>query len=198
MTTPNSIKSPRERIIETACDLFYKQGYHSTGINQIISESSVAKASFYDHFPSKDALLYEYVCEMSRLDFAEFCAEVNQIETAKERFYGPFHILLPWLNTTDFRGCPFQNVVSEIPPKDEKIQKIIRKHRAREHDFFRDLAQDYRAEDPKLTSMDCEAIADMYQLLFNGAIATATAYRENWPVEHAISTLEDFISKYSE
>ena len=50
------MNSPRERILDTATILFHQQGYNSTGINQIISEAKVAKASFYQHFKSKDDL----------------------------------------------------------------------------------------------------------------------------------------------
>ena len=47
----------RERILDTAARLFYAQGYNSTGINQVIKEANVAKASLYQHFPSKEDLL---------------------------------------------------------------------------------------------------------------------------------------------
>src|SRR3990170_8711751 len=48
---------PRDRIIDTALRLFYEQGYLATGINQIIAESQVAKATFYSHFSSKENLI---------------------------------------------------------------------------------------------------------------------------------------------
>ncbi|MEM7184121.1 MAG: TetR/AcrR family transcriptional regulator [Spirochaetota bacterium] len=49
-------KKPEKRILYTAIRLFYNQGYNATGINQIIKEAQVAKASFYDHYPSKEQL----------------------------------------------------------------------------------------------------------------------------------------------
>jgi AcrR family transcriptional regulator len=52
---------PRDRIIDTALRLFYEQGYLATGINQIIAESQVAKATFYSHFPSKENLCIAYL-----------------------------------------------------------------------------------------------------------------------------------------
>ena len=55
--------SSRERIIATANELFYRQGYHQTGINQIIEESGVAKATFYSNFKSKEELCVEYLRE---------------------------------------------------------------------------------------------------------------------------------------
>ncbi len=55
------MKSPRERIIETTFQLFARQGYNSTGINQIISEAEVARASFYQYFKSKEDLCVEFL-----------------------------------------------------------------------------------------------------------------------------------------
>ena len=52
---------PKERVMEVASKLFREQGFNSTGINQIIKESNVAKSSFYDHFKSKDLLALEYL-----------------------------------------------------------------------------------------------------------------------------------------
>lgn len=195
MNTTKTKKSPKERIIETACDLFYKQGFHATGINQIIAESAVAKASFYDHFPSKDELIHDYVLEMSKRDFAEFCDEIDEYDTAEERFYGPLRILGPWFIETDYRGCPFQNVVSEIPRKDERIQEMIKKHRARERNFLYELGKKYLEENPELVDVDPEALADLYQLLFDGAIANATAYRNMEPVDAAITSLKNYLTR---
>ena len=53
--------NPRDRILETASRLFYTQGYNNTGINQLIKAAKVAKASFYEYFPSKEDLLLEYL-----------------------------------------------------------------------------------------------------------------------------------------
>ena len=51
----------KTKVLNTAAQLFYKQGYNATGINQIIDESSIAKASLYNHFKSKTELLYAYL-----------------------------------------------------------------------------------------------------------------------------------------
>jgi AcrR family transcriptional regulator len=71
-------RSPvQDRIMAAAADLFYRQGYRATGINQVIAESGVAKASFYDHFPSKDDLLYAYVLDTSRRELADVRSQVD-------------------------------------------------------------------------------------------------------------------------
>jgi AcrR family transcriptional regulator len=59
--TPANTTKPRERILETAANLFYANGYRAVGIDRIIAESGVAKMSFYRHFPSKDDLIAAYL-----------------------------------------------------------------------------------------------------------------------------------------
>lgn len=54
-------QSVRERIIDTASRLFYFNGYNQTGVNQIIKEASVAKASLYQHFRSKEDIAVVYL-----------------------------------------------------------------------------------------------------------------------------------------
>ncbi|MCO1692374.1 helix-turn-helix transcriptional regulator, partial [Pseudomonas aeruginosa] len=47
----------REQLLSTAVDLFYREGYHATGIDRILAESGVAKMTLYKHFRSKDELI---------------------------------------------------------------------------------------------------------------------------------------------
>ena len=51
----------KNRIIETASFLFYKNGYNLTGINEIISETGIAKATLYNHFKSKEDICLAYL-----------------------------------------------------------------------------------------------------------------------------------------
>ena len=54
-------KPVKERLIETASELFYQNGYNNTGINEVIAKAKVAKASLYTHFKTKDALCLAYL-----------------------------------------------------------------------------------------------------------------------------------------
>jgi AcrR family transcriptional regulator len=53
--------SPRDRILQVAGNLFYREGYRATGIDRVIAEADVAKATFYKHFPSKDELIVAWI-----------------------------------------------------------------------------------------------------------------------------------------
>src|SRR5436190_23947816 len=82
------LESPaRQRILKTAQNLFYRNGYRATGINEIIDKSGVAKATFYAHFPSKEDLVLEYIRTLNQADTPSALAPLEQ-------YPGPFENLL--------------------------------------------------------------------------------------------------------
>ena len=190
-------KSPRDRILRTAMDLFYRQGYTATGINQIIGEAAVARASFYAHFPSKEDLLLAYATEMSRMEIGGLRSDVAALSTARERFFGPLEILPPWLVSSGFRGCPFQNVMAEVPPDAIKVWEVARQHRESIRAFIRELALDLKISDPAFGHLDPEKVATTYLMIFEGVISTCVAYRETWPIPLAKDTLLVLLTKAS-
>jgi AcrR family transcriptional regulator len=78
--------SPRERILNTASILFHKQGYNNTGINQIIADSGVSKASFYDHFKSKDDLCLEFLNQRYEYWSSQWNAFISKASNQKEKY----------------------------------------------------------------------------------------------------------------
>lgn len=196
MSSTNTKTSVRNRIIATASDLFYRQGYRATGINQIIAESGVAKASFYDHFPSKEDLLYVYACKTSDFEINDVRNDVLALKSARERFFGPLRILAPWFESSGYRGCPFQNLLAEAPPEAIKVREVGRAHREKTRHFFQELIRDLMIEDPGLDRVEVDRLADIYMVLFEGTMATAVTYRACWPVDRAVEALEDLLEHY--
>ncbi len=188
MATAETNPPPRERILRIAIDLFYRQGIRATGINQIIAESGVAKASFYTHFPSKDDLVVAYAEHLADHEIAELRVVASEGATARERLLAPLRSLEPWFQSSGYRGCPFQNLAAEVPPETPGIGRVVRRHRENLRSLFRELIGEVII-DEKLKA-NPEALADTALLMFEGAIAVSVAYRQAWPVEHAIGDLE--------
>ncbi len=115
----NSAGDSSARILETASRLFYEQGYNATGINQIIAEAEVAKASFYHHFHSKEELCVAYLRKRHQDWFSWLWREIEQHESAQERLLSLFTFLEQWLPNCNFRGCAFLNIASEVAPVEE-------------------------------------------------------------------------------
>lgn len=189
------VSSVRDRILAVASDLFYRQGYRATGINQVIAESGVAKASFYDHFPSKEDLLLAYISQIAQRESADLRQEVMILPTARERFFGLLGVLIPWFKETNYRGCPFQNVVAEIPQEAPQVHEVVRQYHESIRQLIGELTDDLMKEDPSLAHLDRGGLVDTYLLLLEGAIVTAVAYRDTWPVEKAIEALHAYLAR---
>ncbi|MVM36813.1 TetR family transcriptional regulator [Spirosoma sp. HMF3257] len=165
----------RERIIDTASRLFYKQGYNLTGINQLIDEAGVAKASLYQHFSSKEELLIAYLTKTSSEWFIQLNSHVAPYDTPKAKVLAAFDLLLNFSEEVSFRGCNFQNIISEVPQESESVRAVIRNHKARMRQFFTDLlAETAQAE-----------LADAVTVLFEGALIAGQMQQDVWPVQSA-------------
>jgi len=126
-------KAPaRERILTTARTLFYSRGIYATGIDLIVEEAHIAKASLYHHFPSKEQLVAAYLAEL-RTQF-EVALE-REVNTRGNDISIPFDFLDQALVTGDFFGCPFTNALTEMPTSPLIISEV-RSYRDRVFEFF--------------------------------------------------------------
>lgn len=156
----------KERIIDTASGLFHRQGYNSTGINQIISEASVAKASFYSHFKSKDDLCVAFLDARHTYWFSELTAYCAKSQGAKERVLAAFDFIIHMNNKEDFRGCSFLNILSEISADQGPILSVIQSHKQDLRKFFQNELSE-------------ESLSDHVYLLFESSIIESQLFRSN-------------------
>lgn len=190
--------SPFERIMEVASDLFFNQGYRATGINEVISKSGVAKATFYSNFKTKDELCKRYLQGLreNELNYVEEC--VCEAKGPLERFLAPLRSLGPWLLETEFRGCPFVNIASEVPDFDSPLRKEGVKAYDGVAARVQQLCEELLASDPKrYAGLDAKQLAREYMLIFAGAVALAEIYNSVTPVEQAEQILRAMIGNKS-
>ncbi|HEX3015897.1 MAG TPA: TetR/AcrR family transcriptional regulator [Desulfobacteria bacterium] len=83
----------REKIYHTALTLFRIQGFEKTSVDQITSRADVGKGTFYNYFPSKEGVIYEYAQEVNREILDRGRDRMNQMASARERL---FFILENW------------------------------------------------------------------------------------------------------
>ena len=171
---------PRERILETALRLFHEQGYHTTGINQIISEAGVAKASLYLHFKSKEDLGVEYLKARQEIWFAQLLSFTDESKKTKKKILAAFDYLAYNNEKENFRGCSFMNMLSEIPSEDSVLLTMIQQYKQQVRQFFADLM-----EHPK------DQLSDTVYLLFESAMLESQLYKSQWPVDRAKKIIAD-------
>jgi AcrR family transcriptional regulator len=171
-------KSAKERILETASDLFYREGIRAVGIDRIIAESDVAKASFYRNFPSKDDLIIAYMeyRHSRRLAVFEEARRLFPHDGVKQLYY-LVEELIDRLKGSDFRGCPFMNTLVEFPepghPAHTKAEEI---HRQLWNEVAI-VAREAGAADPV-------GLSEQLRLLKSGAAMVAYIDRDSFQPEH--------------
>jgi AcrR family transcriptional regulator len=161
--------------------LFHKQGYNNTGINQIIEEANVSKASFYQHFRSKDELCIEFLNKRYDYWASELEQFTSEAKTVQEKILKSFDFLVDMNEREDFRGCSFLNILSEIPADKEEIHKVIRYHKNKLRECFNEDIQNDIAS------------AHIY-LLFESSILTSQLYRSNELIEKSKIIVQDLLS----
>lgn len=165
----------KEQIVETASRLFYEQGYNATGINQIIAEAGVAKASLYQHFPSKEDLLAEYLGNESVRTMESLAKEVARHDSVQAKITAMFDNLGRTIRKTDFQGCQFLNIVSEIPANNERIRALIQKQKNEIRQLFKNILKEEKKQD----------LADEFYLLFEAALITGKVHQADWTIRTA-------------
>ncbi|MEN8136657.1 MAG: TetR/AcrR family transcriptional regulator [Thermodesulfobacteriota bacterium] len=185
----------RDRIIETALDLFYKQGYLATGINQIIAESEVAKATFYSNFASKEALCIAYLQARHSLWMGWLRESVEGNETPKEKLLGVFLFLKKWMQESNYRGCAFLNIASEVPLQDSKIRSEVTNHKEDLQAYLKELILDVFESDKTHEESDAQQLARMIYVLVEGAIVSSQNFNNIWPIEAAQEAAESLLTK---
>ncbi|MEJ2880518.1 TetR/AcrR family transcriptional regulator [Pedobacter sp. GR22-6] len=175
------MSSPKKRILATASVLFASQGYNSTGINQIIAEANVAKASFYQHFKSKEDLCVAFLDARHEYWFNELYDYIKKAEGLKSKVVSSFDFLIHMNAKENFRGCSFLNILSEIPGDNLKLLNPIQRHKEDLREFFKSLIAD-------------EAISDHVYLLFESCITESKMFKSNQLIERSKSIINNLIN----
>lgn len=128
--------SAKEKILNTATELFYKRGVNSTGIDLIIAEAGIAKASLYNNFASKEELVAKYL-ERIRLEFEASLAMA--IEDRGMILSIPFDLLEKSVDNGEFFGCPFTNALTELPSS-LLVRAEVAKYRKAVESYFSQVA----------------------------------------------------------
>ena len=180
---PDTRRSPqlskRDQLLETAWQLFYRDGYHATGIDRILTKAGVAKMTLYKHFRSKEELILAVLEKRSdqfRESFFEFLDTKKR--TPERDLLAVFDWLIAWVESKDFRGCLFQKAMAEYQELEDPIHQAALAHKAAFHGEIRRLVVAAGLAKPK-------ALTDQLALLVEGAILNSQALGASTPAVHA-------------
>jgi AcrR family transcriptional regulator len=118
----------RERLLNSACKLFYKEGVQAVGIERLLEDSDAAKASLYSNFGSKDALVVAYLERQGETMRRNIEERLNVDVSPRERLLLLFDIVAGTLDE-EYRGCPFQNAAGELSDPTHPGRAVIERQR---------------------------------------------------------------------
>jgi AcrR family transcriptional regulator len=167
MSRTKANSEARERILETADRLFYRDGFRAVGIDRIIAEAEVAKMSLYKHFASKDELLLAVLKYREEKVLAFFASAMKRHgKRTKDPLRAFFLALQDWFESPGFRGCAFQNTAAELADAKHRGMQFVQEHKHRFQQFLAGLV------DESVGKAGAK-VAPAVGLLVEGAIVTA-------------------------
>ena len=182
----------RDRIMQTARDLFYARGIHAVGVDAIVSEAGTNKMSFYRSFASKDELVAEYLRTEEREGWHHWD------ETLAEHAGNPraqvealFDVLVRNTCTTAMRGCPLANAAVEITEPDHPGRPVIEQCKAEMRRRFRQLAHEMGAR-------EADSLGDALLLLWEGTSLSGLTLGQHGPVQDASKAARALIAAYTD
>ena len=162
MKTPKK-SDARERILEVADRLFYAEGVRATGTEKIMSLAEVAKATFYRHFESKDALVLAYLENRDRAlwDYLSHPTPPKDLREVLTKFE-------QMANQPEVIGCPFLRIASEYPDTAHPFHRRAIEHQDKILDYLTDLLKPF--------AIDKRAAAAAILSVIDGALSTRMVY----------------------
>jgi AcrR family transcriptional regulator len=161
-------KGARTRILDAAYELFSRRGINAVGIDQIIAEAPVAKATLYHHFASKEDLVCAFLELRERRWTVEWLqAEIeSRAHSGRSRALVAFDALDEWFHRPDFEGCSFINTLLEISDSSNPIHQAAVRHLAVIQTMLEGYVEEAGVANPREASWQL-------QVLMMGAIVSA-------------------------
>jgi AcrR family transcriptional regulator len=167
-------KNAKDRLLDTAIDLFYANGVNAVGLDTILDETGVTKTTFYKHFESKEDLVVAALQKRDEWEVNAWRRAVKEMagDDPRAGLLAIFDVLDIWFNDPSFGGCLFINAAGEFPDPRDPVHKIAAEHKKRNRNEYRDLARRAGAKNP-------EAFADLYTAVVEGVLVLRHVHNRN-------------------
>ncbi|KHK96632.1 hypothetical protein LK09_15050 [Microbacterium mangrovi] len=159
-TTPAGTSAARERLLRAATELFYREGIHSVGVDRVIDQAGITRATFYRHFPSKEDLVVAYL-GVEDATIREAFERAGAVTDEPEKLLGlVIQGLAEDVARLHTRGCPFINAAAEYPDPSSPVRAAVGAHRAWFRSQLEGLAEAAGSDDPAAVAAQLVLLRD--------------------------------------
>jgi AcrR family transcriptional regulator len=158
----------RQRILDTAYDLFSHRGIRAVGVDELITTAGVAKATFYRHFPSKEHLVLAFLEQREQI-WVRGWVVAEALErgvTPEAQLLAIFDLFGEWFASDDFEGCSFINVLLETGDRHNPVGQACAAAFERLRSVISTLAEEAGLRDPDVFALS-------WHILMKGSIVQA-------------------------
>jgi AcrR family transcriptional regulator len=167
MTTTKSADDVRERILQTASDLFYREGAHAVGVDLVVERAGVAKTSLYRHFGTKDDLIGAFLEREDQQFWRKWDSVAERHRSdAQAELDAHMHWIGERLGRKNYRGCPQLNVAAEFPDAEHPARRVAAAHK-------QELRRRLKGIADRLSMHRPDDLAAQLLLLVNGAFVSS-------------------------
>ncbi|MFO1102765.1 MAG: TetR family transcriptional regulator C-terminal domain-containing protein [Methylocystis sp.] len=162
----------REKLLDRGVALLMEQGYHGTGLQELVQSVGVPKGSFYNYFESKEAFSAEVVKHYIEPFIQQLDAHLRREGvTADVALKGYFEEMIEETERRDFKGgCLLGNLIGEIGDTSELCQTSLRQAVHRYRDKLREGIARAQREGRFRTDMEAKDMADFLVNVWQGAL----------------------------
>ncbi|MBU2664179.1 TetR/AcrR family transcriptional regulator [Actinoplanes bogorensis] len=157
------VSEARSRLLSTASSIFYSEGIHSVGVDRLVAEAQVTRATFYRHFPSKEDLVLAYLTEADRAIRGQIEGAMAAGKSPADTVRAVAEGIAAGIRSRGFRGCAFLNAVAEYADPAHPVHQTVLAHRQ----WFLDTITGL---------LDSEPAARHFVMLRDGAMAAGCLF----------------------
>ncbi|MEU4620768.1 TetR/AcrR family transcriptional regulator [Actinoplanes sp. NPDC023801] len=154
----------RSRLLGTAIRIFYAEGIHAVGVDRIIAEAKVTRATFYRHFPGKEDLIVAYLGEIHKMERGGLDSVIAASPKPADALLAVADAIGRNIQSPAFRGCAFLNAAAEYPDPGHPVHRQLIAHRQWFHDTLTGLFTQVAPD-------SADAAARHFVMLRDGAMA---------------------------
>ncbi|MEV4758785.1 helix-turn-helix domain-containing protein [Micromonospora sp. NPDC049559] len=180
----------RQRLLDTAARIFYGEGIHSVGVDRIIAEAKVTRATFYRHFPGKEDLVLAYLQAADRAIREQVETAITAGLPAPDTLRAIAESIAGSIRSAGFRGCAFLNAVAEYPDPDHPVHQAVLAHRR----WFLDTVNTLLAS---IERTEAESAAQHFVMLRDGAMAAGCLFDPALICETFLRGVEELIRTHA-
>lgn len=186
----------KDKIINTAGRLFYENGYQRTGINLIIKEANIAKATLYHHFSSKTEICTAYLQVQHQQLIKMWDEELENSQTPTDKLISILNVVWHRYRQPNFYGDWNSKIFAECGAVEPQIAKLIKDQKIAILHQLEVIAQNNLMP---ISKAECEKMGGLIYLLYEATMSQSAIHQNDWPIYLAknicIAQIEAFLKR---